>query len=303
MNNFLDNGTVLPSGLLNASMQASLGGFNKSYNNTALRVGVIVNIYSISDPKNRTKLTTEYDVVSVEQNEDKGATTILYRNCIGSDGLGGIADFFEKNLRVKEAQTYKGNAVQLAGQNGSIVLLLCLDGASDKAIVIGGFPHPDRTTNLTDTEPRLAGEYNGVAISVNSDGSTSLVFKGETNNDGDQVDSSQGNTEVKIEKDGSFQVDHSTVTLRLDKSGNVTLNATANANITINGDVNIISKGTATVEGTQVKLGIAAAQSAVLGDIFKKFFDQHIHPTAIGPSGPPSQPVPASALSTKVKVE
>jgi len=224
MENFLKNGTVLPHGLLSSNSSSMMAGFNKTYRNTALRVGMIIETYPVSSDKNRTHLTTEYDVLVFEQNEDKGSTLITYKNCLSSDGLGSIADFFEKTLRTNKISAGK-KPKNLKGQNGSAVLILCLDSMSEKAIIVGFFPHPDRKTNLKDKEPHLEGEYNGIHVVINSDGSASLTFKGATDNDGKVVDSSQGNTDVKIEKDGSYQVGHKTVTQRLDKSGAASLTA------------------------------------------------------------------------------
>jgi len=53
-----------------------------------------------------------------------------------------------------------------------------------------------------------------------------------------------------------------------------------------------------------VRLGAGdAAQSAVLGDLLKTWLDAHVHSTGIGPSGPPTVPLPDTTLSTKVKVK
>lgn len=245
MDNFLPNGAVLPFGLLGNDEMAMFNGFKKSYNNVALRIGVIVQNYPVSDDKNHSKLTTEYDVLVLEQQEDKGTTTLLYRNCMSAEGLGSMADFFEKTLRTKTAKTTKGDAINLKGQNGAIVLLLCLDGMSDKGIIIGALTHPDRPTTLVDSDPHLEGEYNGVNIKVEDDGSTTLTFKGATDNDGKVIDSSQGDTTIKIEKDGSYQVGHKTITQRLDKNGKASLTTdddisnTTKKNFNVNASENV----------------------------------------------------------------
>lgn len=315
--NFLNSGAVLPHGLLGVDPNAKMAGFNKTYKNYPLRVGVILKSYPVGDDNNVSDLTTEYDVMVFEQYEDKGATTIIYRNCMSAEGLGSIADFFEKTLRPMKAKTSKGDSIKMEDQNGAVVLLMCLDGMSDKGIIMGAITHPNRETTLKDAEPHLEGEYNGVHVVVNSDGSTSLTFKGATDNDGKQTDASQGNTVVSIEKDGSFQVGHSTITFRMDRNGIATLTSTNNlvinckdANVTASGNINakstdatVTASGTATVEGQTVKLGAGAAEAVIKGDTFVKYFQTHIHGTPIGPSSPPTQPVPASALSTKVKVE
>lgn len=254
-NNFLDNGAILPHGLLGEDTTAMLHGFSKSYENFALKVGVVVATYTIDDSSNRSKLSNEYDVVIIEQNADKGATPIIYRNCLSAEGLGSIADFFEASLRPQKKKTRKGNSTDLKGQDGAIVLMLCLDGMADKGIIIGALKHPDRKSTIVSAEPHLEGEYNGVNIKVETDGSSILTFKGATDNSGQPLDPSQGNTIIKIEKDGSYQVNHKTVTQRLDKNGKYDLTtdddvsnttkksfnvtATENVNITATKDFSI----------------------------------------------------------------
>lgn len=318
MSNLLDNGAVLPSGLLSIDNQALLGAFKKTYQNCALRVGIVTASYGIKDPANVTKTVMEYDVLVQEQNEDQGSTTITYKNCIASTGFGSKTDFFEARLRTFKKKTTKDPVISPSGQNGAIVLLLCLNGLSNAGVIISAITHPDRPTTLTGAGPHLEGEYNGVNIKVNEDGSTSLSFSGAKDNDGKILDSSQGITTLKIEKDGTVQVDHSTIKLRLDRDGTTTLTGKKDAVVTVEGNVTINAKAdvnvncanatvtakkNATVEGKAVLLGKDAAEAVVKGDTFKKLYDAHIHPTAVGPSGPPVAPLSPSALSKKVKTE
>lgn len=319
MDNFLENGAVLPSGLLGSNEKAAMEGFNKTYRNTAMRMGIVVRSYAASNPKNMLKLTTEYDVLVFEQNEDRGSSVINYKNCISSEGMGSIADFFEKNLRVRENFANNTTLINTTNQNGAVVLIHCLDGVSDKGIITGFVTHPDRETTLLNEEPYLEGEYNGANIKVNTDGSASFTFNGATDNDGNIIDASQGPTVIQIEKDGSFQLNHSTIAFRLDRNGTATLttnkdlvlNVTGDINVTgqgkavvnVTGDANVTSKGNVNVEGKMINLGANASDAVIKGDTFKKYFDTHIHPTAVGPTGPPVSPMPPPSLSTKVRVE
>lgn len=227
MSSRLPNGAVLPTGLLGVKANSMMEGFKKSYQNSSLRMGMVVASYPVNDPKNITKLAAEYDVIVFEQNENQSATPITYKNCLSSEGLGSIADFLEMTLRV---QNKSGDSVDTKDQNGAIVIVMCLNGLTDKGIIIGALTHPDRTTTLTDEGPRLEGEFNGINIKVEKDGSTTLTFKGATDNDGNIIDDSQGPTTLSVEKDGSFQTSHKTITQRLDKSGVASL--TADDNIT-----------------------------------------------------------------------
>ena len=319
MDNYLENGAVLPSGLLGNNGEVLLmAGFNKSYRNTPLRMGIIVKSYPISDPGNLTKLTTEYDILVFEQYEDKGSSIMTYPHCISSEGLGSIADYFEKTLRVREGNPSSSSLIDTKNQNGAVVLILCLDGMSDKAIIIGAVTHPDRKTNLANNLPFLQGEYNGCNLKIANDGSIAFTFKGATDNNGKVKDTSQGNTVITVKTDGSFEVSHSKITFTLAKDGNATLtagkdlamNVTGNVTIAAQGNVNVQCKdatvtasGTATVEGSKVNLGQGASDAVIKGDAFKSYFDGHTHPTAVGPSGPPVAPMPGSTLSKKVKTE
>lgn len=254
MTNFLENGTVLPFGLLSSTEESAMEGFNKTYKNTALRMGIIIRAYPVSDENNVSKLTSEYDVLVFEQNEDRGSSVITYKNCMSSEGLGSIADFFEKTLRVKEGAQTVNDLIDTKNQNGAVVLILCLDGVSDKAIILGSMTHPDRETTLKNKLPYLEGEYNGVNIKINNDGSTAFTFNGATDNDGEILDDNQGPTVVQIEKDGSFQLDHSTITFRLDKNGTATLTTEKDVDLNVTGNVNVVAEGNAVVQCKDVSV-------------------------------------------------
>lgn len=268
MNNLLDNGTVLPSGLLSGS-SASIGdAFKKTYQNCYLRVGIVIKSYSINDEGNITKRLPEYDIMAFEQNENIASTISTYKNCIAMTSFGSIADFFEANIRSLLMKSTRGVTPTFSGQNGSIVLLLCLNALSDAAIIIGCLGHPDRPTLLTNDSPHLEGEYNGVHITVNEDGSTSLTFKGATDNDGNQITPSQGNTVIQIEKDGTFQVNHSTITFRLDRNGTATLTTEKDTDLNVSGNVNIVVTGDANVT-TQGKTIVTAKEIHLNGEAGK----------------------------------
>lgn len=251
MSNHLDNGTVLPHGLLGINSGDSVMAFNRAYKNSPMRMGIVTTIYPYNDPKNYTKLTTEYDVTVLEQNENSSCTNIVYRNCVSAEGMGSVADFFEKNLRVQTQNDNAGGAVNTSGQNGAIVILLCLDAYTQKAVIIGGLTHPDRQTQLVSTAPQLYGEYNGVAVQINPDGSTSLTFNGATDNNGNLVTPGQGPTTVAISTDGTFSVSHSGATVHAYKSGDVNIAATGNVIITAQGDVDITSQGNTNITASE----------------------------------------------------
>ncbi|MBI4403824.1 MAG: hypothetical protein HY537_06675 [Deltaproteobacteria bacterium] len=67
------------------------------------------------------------------------------------------------------------------------------------------------------------------------------------------------------------------------------------------GDCVALKGGSITVDSTAIKLGEGASQSLVLGEQLLTLFNSHMHPTAMGPSGPPTTPMTPAVLSQKVK--
>lgn len=270
MSNEMDNGAILPFGLLSLNSSEYLDGFKKTYQNSSLRVGIIRESYGLKDPKNFSKIVPEYDVMVFEQNEDKGSTVITYKNCMAASALGSVADFFEANLRKMKKKKSKGETPSMNGQNGAVVLLLCLDSMSEKGIIVGALSHPDRNTTLVDSDPHLEGEYNGVNIKVEKDGSTTLTFKGATDNDGLVVDKEQGNTVMSIEKDGTYQVKHKAITQRFEKKGTASLTADGDISNTAKKNFNITATESVNIKATKdllaecVKLAVKASGSAML---------------------------------------
>lgn len=246
MDHLLDNGTVLPSGLLGQhGTEAAVMAFNKSYRNTGIKAGIVSKSYAANDPNNQNGLCTEYDVITIEQFENKGSTSILYRNCLSTQGFGGLADFLEYTLRPKTAQTNKG-APTFGNQDGAIVLIQCLDNVGDKAVVVGNLIHPDRNTTITSTAPQLSGEYNGVNVQIANDGSCSLTFKGPTDSLG-KITTGNGNTIFQIKPDGSFEFNHSTIDISANKSGTLNITTKVDCDITASGAVNVKSSADTTV--------------------------------------------------------
>lgn len=216
--NFLDNGSVLPSGLLSVNDTATLQAMQNTFNNKSLKAGIVVKSYMPGDPESFSGIIPEYDVLTIEQNGNLGVFSRNYRHCVSAQGLGSIADFFEYTLRQQTKSDKTTQGKDFAKQDGAIVLLLCLDGNEEKGVIVGCLRHPDRPTKLTE-DNIMAGEFNGLSINVKKDGAAEVNFKGATDNQGKALDESLGNTTVGVEKDGSLQIKHKTITQRLDKQG------------------------------------------------------------------------------------
>jgi hypothetical protein len=103
-------------------------------------------------------------------------------------------------------------------------------------------------------------------------------------------DDTEGSEEITLSwKDGS-------ALLTFDLTGSIKLQNLAGATLVMDSVTNKIVATAGTIELN------GAAQAAILGDLFKTYFDTHTHPTGVGPSGPPIVPMPPTTLSQIVKL-
>jgi uncharacterized protein involved in type VI secretion and phage assembly len=68
-------------------------------------------------------------------------------------------------------------------------------------------------------------------------------------------------------------------------------------------EIRLTGDGEVIIKANTIKLGVEASEAVVLGNSFKDFFNQHTHPTGVGPSGSPTQPMDDSHLSGKTLTE
>lgn len=87
--------------------------------------------------------------------------------------------------------------------------------------------------------------------------------------------------------------------LVLDDGGDLVILAAGNGKT----EIRLTPGGEVIVKADQIKLGEGAGEPLVLGDAFTQLFNQHTHPTGVGPSGPPAQPMGSSHVSSKNKTE
>jgi hypothetical protein len=248
MSNILNNGTVLPSSLLSSHSADFVSAFNKTYESVQLRAGIVIASYDIDNKQNIRKTTPEYDVLVMEQDRNRGTTTTTYRNVITIDSFGGMADFFEFKRRPQA----KNEKKDFHNNDGQLVLILCLDGSSEKAIIIGGVKHAKRLTKLTaEAGLHLEGEYNGLNWQIDKDGALKILFKSPTDNEGKVKNEKLSGTNINIKKDGTLQLTTQDLnkpelneSLTLDKTNqSLSLTARKNTSITTGGDFTNSIKG------------------------------------------------------------
>lgn len=255
----------LNSSLMSVSKDDHFDYKSRLTDNTALRNGCIVEAFDITDDRNVSKLSTEYSVMTIQYNNGS-ASSVIYKNVIALDAFGGVADFFEFKKRVPADSKKTQRSGSLKNQLGNVVLLLCLDNSSEKAVIVGSIQHPGRKTNL-DKDTFAQGELNGIAYKVNEDGGFSLVFKGATTADGKPKDEKIGGSNFGIDGKGNIVLsdnakeflkisqENKTIDIGAEKDitvgtgANFSLTATANANLTMK-DLMAKASGSATFDVT-----------------------------------------------------
>ena len=68
-------------------------------------------------------------------------------------------------------------------------------------------------------------------------------------------------------------------------------------------EIRLTKSGEVVIKADKIKLGDGASKAVILGDDFMQLFNQHMHPTGVGPSGPPTPPMQPSHLSKKAFTE
>ena len=87
--------------------------------------------------------------------------------------------------------------------------------------------------------------------------------------------------------------------LAFDDNGEIVILANGNDKT----EIRLTSAGEVVITADKIKLGSSATEPLVLGEAFKALFNSHTHPTGVGPSGPPVQPLTPAQLSTKSSTE
>jgi len=252
---------VLATGIVSERGSVDMNFQQKMGNNTTLKVGTVLEILDTTSEDNISKLVPEYHVMVVEDKNNS-----IYKNCMAVDTFGGIADYLQfKRRSSNNPKKTKANG-SLRGQSGSIVLMLCLDGKADSAIIIGALAHPDKKNILTkEKEHHMEGEFNGLNFSIDKDGAMRIEFKSATDAEGKPQDEGAGGSTFSFEKDGSVELsDGNQEKIRIDKTAK-TVNITAQSDISVNSQANV--KVTATknvnIKSTE-ELLIEATGNAIL---------------------------------------
>ncbi|MDD4880659.1 MAG: phage baseplate assembly protein V [Gallionellaceae bacterium] len=128
----------------------------------------------------------------------------------------------------------------------------------------------------------------GAVLDLDKDGNVELA-----DNNGDKLTLDASNGQVVLEDSNGNTLTLSSQGATLEDSNGNKIEMTA-------AGVKISSSAMVTLEGSQVMLGGAGGEPVIKGTSFLTLFATHIHPTGMGPSGPPIPQGEMSSLSTKV---
>lgn len=168
----LSDGTVIPSYLTPTWGQVVK---SQQFDNTALRVGEVEEIIYSTSKQSMAKTAVEYRVAVMTRDSGGAVATVSYPNCRIANLFGGGADTFRYTLRARvvDPQTHKVTS------NGSKVLILCINGQSQQAFIVGGIPDSPPVAK-EDAGHNLFAEFNGTSCTIDSKGALQFQFRGAT---------------------------------------------------------------------------------------------------------------------------
>jgi hypothetical protein len=197
-----------------------------------------------------------YDVMT---NDKVGASqgNMIYYDCMISQMFGSAADYLEYSLRANVRpkngeEEGQEEDILTDGQNvekdaakklmGATVLVACVAGQADQAVIIGFLPSTQLKRNK-EYKPQdeklgkfLKFNFNGINVDVNNDGELFLQRRGPTDPAGAISDEETANSFVKINKAGEILIsttakedaqeasnDDIDNLILIDKKGNITI--------------------------------------------------------------------------------
>lgn len=245
--------------------------YNGMFSNNMLRLGEVQEILYPDDKLNRSKKFIEYNVL-VYNYENGTFNSIVYHNCMEINSFAGLADKMSFTLRADDTVSKAKKSSFVSSGLGSKVLVLCLNGARDQGVIIGGVRDDKDETEKSPKEKghNLHFNFNGIDLAINKDGELILQYQGKTEADGKinkDVDKNAVGTTLTIHKNGNFVVstkdNKQTVTINHEKK---TIDIVADSaytvkakdvNVAASGSVAITDKSGTSIKGSGVKVGDA----------------------------------------------
>ena len=188
---------------------------------------------------------------------------------------------------------FVGNKSEQITTKGDFERNILINGSYKNSTTLGNFE--DSTLSGDHKRDTLKGDISDTTTIGNIKRSASLGNIEDTVNVGDYKLNVTG---------GGINLKNDTVEIDVTTSGNITI-TNPQIELTIDGltgKVKLDTPGDLDLAvGGDIKVGEGATEKAVLGSSFATFFNSHIHPTGVGPSGPPTSPM--TQLSSTVTIK
>jgi hypothetical protein len=216
-------GAVIPSNFEAANPRGHA--YNRTIDDYCIRLGRIVKAYAPTDDKSSSKKFIEYDVMVSYSHQGGPQIQTVYPRCTVASLFGGVADYVRWTPRV---DNFDDNT-QIGF--GSRVLLLCINGNTRFAYIVGGIPNPDTTQvdGVFDNNHHFKFEFNGVAAYIDPDGGLSLVRRGQTDVKGKLLDTANGGATFSLTSDGEIVLGFTKVASENASPVSAILNKSANS--------------------------------------------------------------------------
>lgn len=262
----LSDGTIIPSYL-----GAGSPGAEMAFRSTGAKIcfGEVKEIIYPKSKKSVSKKFIEYRVIIQDVDHMGRPYTTEFGNCYTSSFFGGVADKCRFTFRKQD----KANSSGLG--EGSKVVLVCLNGNSNNAIIIAGLRdgQNDKKEDPDENEGHhLRWEFNGLLGVIDKDGQFIIHRRGPTDAKGEVLKDYEDNGGAFIQLNQNGDVDlvdggDGNNTFKLDHK-NDTIDATAatgTANVTAKKDVTITSKDEkVSMVAPSVRIGSADADEAMI---------------------------------------
>ncbi|THB70771.1 MAG: phage tail protein [Gammaproteobacteria bacterium] len=185
------------------------------------------------------------------------------------------------------------------------------EGLVSHPIWTGTFWQPEQTMPTGDSEEptrKILRTQSGHSIELDDKEGNEEILVTHSGGASLKIDCN-GSIELKAQDDGALNMDAEVGSIEIaDANGNTaTMDSSGVAIEDANGNkVEMAASGikiqaqTINLDATQVQLGGAGGEPIIKGQSFLTLFATHIHPTGVGPSGPPIPQGEMSTLSMKV---
>ena len=201
----LDDGSVVPH-FISVGSTSGYAQSSGQYDNYCLRVGEVIAVTPPDSPNSLTRRVYEYSVIVQERQGESPTIITNYEHCYVANLFGSASDKFTYTLR---PSTDPSKAEQGQYTNGSKVLILCLNGETNNAFIVGAIWDPTVEAEDAALGHHLQFEFNGITSTINKDGEVQVTFNGANDADGKTLDS-QDAANVgafwNMLKDGTFNI-------------------------------------------------------------------------------------------------